>query len=278
MIDKRITEYKIGSDPEFFLVDKDSREIISAIPFVPGDKFDPYQIPSLPEGHMIQTDNVMVEYCLPATNKAEELYRSYRDCVLYTNSIVPANYEVELKQSGRVNESQLLDPRTKVFGCDPDFDVWKGGTQNEMCDTKDTNLRTCGGHVHIGYNDPDMNTSMNIIKALDIFLGIPSVILDPDRDRKKMYGKAGAYRLKSYGVEYRSLSNFWFENEDSVKIIFNGVKLAMDFINEDKIDKLTDKQEMEIQLCINTGDETLAYQLMCQFELRALLNQTISID
>lgn len=277
MINKRIKEYKVGSDPEFFLVDKDSREIISAIPFIPGDKYDPYQIPNLSDGHMIQTDNVMVEYCLPATAKANNLYRSYRDCVLYTNSIVPSHLEVELKQSGRVSESQLLDPRTKVFGCDPDYDVWKDGIQNEVT-SKDTNLRTCGGHVHIGYNDPDMETSIDIIKALDIFLGIPSVILDSDRERKKMYGKAGAYRFKSYGVEYRSLSNFWFENEDIVQLIFNGIQMAINFVNEDKVNKLTDKQVMEIQLCINTGDETLAYQLISQFGLRTLLMNAVSID
>lgn len=272
---KRITEYKIGSDPELFLVDKETREVISAIPYIPGDKYEPYQIPDLSEGHMIQTDNVMVEYCLPATTSAKEMYHSFRNCIGYTNSIVPSNLEAEVRQSATLDESQLLDPKTRVFGCDPDFNVWADGLQNEV-NNKDTNLRTCGGHVHIGYNDPDMETSMEIIKALDIFLGIPSVILDSDRERKKMYGKAGAYRLKFYGAEYRSLSNFWLQHESGVQSVFDGVKLAIDFVNEGKTYKLTDQQQLDIQTCINTGDEVLAYQLVAQFNLRSLL-QTSSV-
>ena len=38
-----------------------------------------------------------------------------------------------------------------------------------------------------------------MVKLLDIFLGIPSVIIDPDKKRRKLYGKAGAFRLTKYG-------------------------------------------------------------------------------
>jgi hypothetical protein len=277
VLNKRITDYKVGSDPELFLVDKDNRQIISAIPYIPGDKYSPHQIPGLPEGNMMQVDNIMVEFCLPATKLSKEFYKSFKDCVNYTNSIVPATLELEVRQSGLVQESQLLDPRTQVFGCDPDFNVWMDGMQNDSIDSK-TNLRTCGGHVHIGYNDPDMETSMNIIKALDIFLGIPSVILDNDRERKKMYGKAGAYRLKAYGVEYRSLSNFWLADEDIVNLVFNGIEMAIQFINENKLEKLTDEQSLKIQTCINTGDETLALELVNTFNLTKLLHTKMYID
>ena len=34
---------------------------------------------------------------------------------------------------------------------------------------------------------------------MDLFLGVPSILIDPDTERRKMYGKAGDYRLKEYG-------------------------------------------------------------------------------
>ncbi len=157
--------------------------------------------------------------------------------------------------------------------CDPDFSVWTG-EQNEA-PASGGNLRTAGGHVHIGYNDPDMETSLNIIKALDIYLGVPSVILDLDKDRKKMYGKAGAYRLKMYGVEYRSLSNFWIKDQESINFVFNGVKAAMEFINSGGVEQLTDEKILKIQTCINTGNEELAYELIPSLNLESLLKKSL---
>lgn len=278
MKENRIKEFLVGSDPELFLREKESGNIVSAIPFIPGDKHNPYQIPDLKEGCMIQTDNIMVEYCIPASNDPKVFYEDIRKCMEYTNLIVPQSLEVVVESSARIQREYLKDKRTQVFGCDPDYNVWSGGEQNESPSNK-TNLRTCGGHVHIGYNDPDMETSMNIIKALDIYLGIPSVILDPDRERKKMYGKAGAYRLKHYGVEYRSLSNFWIKEQESVEFVFNAIKAAIDFLNNNGLERIDDTLALKIQTCINTGEESLAYELLAPLHLEGLLNKSkIYID
>lgn len=32
-----------------------------------------------------------------------------------------------------------------------------------------------------------------------MYLGIPSVVMDPDTKRRTLYGKAGDFRLKAYG-------------------------------------------------------------------------------
>ena len=82
-----------------------------------------------------------------------------------------------------------------------------------------------------------------------------------------MYGKAGAFRFKSYGVEYRSLSNFWIADLESIEAIYKGVEAAIAFINKDGLAKLTDTLAMKIQACINTGDENLAYELIAPFKL-----------
>jgi len=267
----KIDNWKIGSDPEVFLHNKSTKEVVSAIPFIPGDKHDPYQIPTLPEGHMIQTDNIMVEYCLPPTSDYRALIKSFRDCIAYTNNTIPSELEVVVKASANVSEQYLQDEQAKRFGCDPDFNAWTDDLNNPP--NSDTNLRTCGGHIHIGYDNPDYELSKKLIKALDIFLGVPSILLDPDKDRKKMYGKAGAHRLKTYGVEYRGLSNFWLAEEELTQLVFNGVRMAIAMINssESYLDKMSDTLQLKIQTCINTGDEELAQQLVHQLSLSSLL-------
>lgn len=267
----KIDNWIIGSDPEVFLQNRVTKDVVSAIPFVPGDKHNPYQIPELSEGHMIQTDNIMVEYCLPPTSDWKILKESFERCVRYTNKTIPGELEVIVKASARVRTQYLQDEQAKKFGCDPDYNAWTDRL-NEAPDSK-TNLRTCGGHIHIGYDNPDMEISIKLVKALDIFLGVPSILLDPDKERKKMYGKAGAYRLKPYGVEYRGLSNYWLAEDDSLKLIFNGVRMAVAMMNssDSYLDRMSDEMQLKIQTCINTGDEKLAHELIPQLNLASLL-------
>ncbi|MOA35237.1 hypothetical protein D3C78_1566850 [compost metagenome] len=51
-------------------------------------------------------------------------------------------------------------------------------------------------------------------KQLDYYLGLGSLLYDPDVKRRTMYGAAGAFRPKPYGVEYRVLSNAWLKSEE----------------------------------------------------------------
>jgi hypothetical protein len=44
---------------------------------------------------------------------------------------------------------------------------------------------------------------------------------DNDTMRRKMYGRYGAFRPKSYGVEYRALSNAWVRDPDLYDFIYN---------------------------------------------------------
>ena len=268
----RKNSFIIGSDPEMFLQEKATGCIVSAIPYIPGDKHDPYQIPSLSEGHNIQTDNVMVEYCVPATPYPEQLLKSIKDCIEYTNSIIPNHLQVVVKSSAILDMEFLKDRKARQFGCEPDYNAWADATENN-CPRPAPGLRSCGGHVHVGYNSPDDVTSMAIVRAMDIFLGIPSIILDSDKRRKEIYGKAGAFRFKSYGFEYRVLSNFWTQDEHLINLIYEGVDEAISFAREGK--SLTDEQQLDVQLCINTGDEGLAHKLIRELGLEKMLNKVL---
>jgi hypothetical protein len=65
------------------------------------------------------------------------------------------------------------------------------------------------------------------VKQLDWYLGGWSLKHDSDPTRRTLYGRAGACRLKSYGVEYRVLSNFWMTTADRRKAVWNRMQLAV---------------------------------------------------
>jgi len=105
-----------------------------------------------------------------------------------------------------------------TMGCDPDYNAWTG-KENPRPRTR-TGLRTFGGHIHIEGGDTDT------IKACDLTLGMWSVLEDRDTDRRKLYGKAGAHRVKPYGVEYRVLSNFWCDKEELIRSAYRLTQYA----------------------------------------------------
>lgn len=59
-----------------------------------------------------------------------------------------------------------------------------------------------------------------------MYLGIPSVIKDPDKDRRSLYGKAGCFRLTRYGVEYRVLSSAMMKDSETLNFIWNQLNKA----------------------------------------------------
>jgi hypothetical protein len=85
-------------------------------------------------------------------------------------------------------------------------------------------IRSAGGHMHFSSipfsNGPDreyphvfwQQAAPEIVKTMDVLLGLPSVIMADGVDdprRRMFYGRAGEYRLPVHGLEYRVLSNFW---------------------------------------------------------------------
>lgn len=117
-------------------------------------------------------------------------------------------------------------------------------------------------HLHIGYSNPDINTSIKLIKFLDFCCGVPSILYDRDTFRRTLYGKAGSLRLPQYGCEYRSLSSYML-NDEYLPLIYKQTMLAIAMVNEGL--PLPDGDL--VQKCINTSNKVLAKHLIKLYDI-----------
>ena len=197
----KITNVKVGSDPELFIVNSKTNKVVSSIGLIPGEKGKAYRSPDMPAGFGLQIDNVLAEFNIPAVNKKEKFIKSMNYMKDYIRNFVQKvnpDYDIQCVASRDVDEDQLQHPIAKLFGCDVSYNAYTED-ENPKPDGERGTLRSAGCHIHLSYKSPNINTSITLVKYLDMYLGIPSVVLDPDTRRRTLYGKAGDFRLKPYG-------------------------------------------------------------------------------
>lgn len=228
---------KVGADPEVFVRDSQGRPVSAVtpegVPMVLGTKAKPAKV----HKGAFQVDGTALEFNIdPAATKAEfianinAVYGQMRarikrgfgyDVVADPVVVYDKDYFARIPDSA------------KELGCDPDFCAWTGEA-NPRPDGLQTTMRTGSGHIHIGWTEGADPTSaahfadcMAIAKQMDYYLGIYSLLWDSDDDRRILYGKAGAFRPKPYGVEYRTMSNAWLRYPALYGWIFDAVQKGM---------------------------------------------------
>ena len=261
--------FKLGADPEIFLQDA-SLAFISAIDKVGGTKDAPRPLP-IGDGFAVQEDNVAIEYNIPASDSRLAFTNNIGKAMSYLSDFV-SQYGLQFSQASATlfPQAQLADPRALEFGCDPDFNAWRNGKRNPRPKAGDATLRTCGGHVHVGgvNGNPFKSEAevISFIKHMDLFLGIPSVLMDNGQLRKELYGKAGAFRFKPYGCEYRSLSNFWVFDAKLTDWVWDTTAMAMDAWQRNAFD--IDEDRKLILESINNNNRLMAERLVDKYSLR----------
>lgn len=198
---------QIGADPELFF--KKGNKFISAIGKIGGTKEKPRRLLGK---FALQEDNVAVEYNIPACTSTDKFVWANQVMLEEIQEIAEKNNcEIAQVSSAVFDDDELNTPAARMFGCDPDFNAWEL-TPNPRPEAKNPNLRSAGGHIHIGISIPAKEKLM-LVRALDLMVGSVLCHLDPTSERRELYGKAGACRLKPYGVEYRTPSNVWLFDE-----------------------------------------------------------------
>ena len=241
-------DFLLGADPEVFV--KIGDKFLSAFGLVKGDKLNPHKV----KHGAVQVDGMALEFNIdPATNK-EEFVNNIQAVMATLQGMVP-EYELAAVPTAHFGAEYIATqpPEATELGCEPDFNAYTSAVNPKP--NADLPFRTGAGHVHVGWTenaDDPLHLEMceTLIKELDAVLGLPSLFLDGDTQRREMYGKAGAYRPKTYGVEYRVLSNFWLQSEELIEFIYQGVSRAITNLSEGTT--LYDKYDVEA--IINSGD------------------------
>ena len=226
-------EFLIGADPELFVKDKRSKEFISGWGLIKGDKQNPYPV----DDGAVQVDGMALEFNINPARTKTEFVRNIVSVKRQLSGMIGPDLSLVPTPTVHFSDKVWLNTpdEAAILGCDPDFNAWDGGRENNRPDGE-VKFRTGAGHIHIGWtegvnidNPVHLDVCIALVQQLDATLGVWSVLKDEDTERRSLYGRAGAFRPKPYGVEYRVLSNFWTKNKTLMSEVYgitmNSIKL-----------------------------------------------------
>lgn len=243
----------IGCDPELFVTNAEGRPR-SAHGLVPGTKESPYKV----EKGAIQVDGMALEFNIEPAASEDEFVGNISTVMRELREQCPSEFKFHIKPSVRFHHAILkkAPEEAKELGCMPDLDAYT--LKENPRPNGNTTLRTASGHIHIGFTkDADVTDEAHLLKCatlvkhLDLFLGLRSLEWDKDKTRRKLYGNPGAMRLKTYGPEYRVLSNMWLDREELVRFVY---RQTLACINDLKTNgALTDKEYARVAHDLRSG-------------------------
>jgi len=239
--------FGLGSDPELMLSDNTGKALTA-------DKFLP-EVGSFKDGKNkpeVYADGFVAELSpLPSNCRAIHMNGVAGCLVTLDKALEKEEVSFTAKSCFEVDKEELAKAteRARMFGCDPSItgqdDIKCSVTVDpRTVDGAKHMKRYAGGHLHIGKHAGDYGTAGDISnlkkyckemsKLSDLFVGIPSVMLDREKsskERRKMYGRAGEYRLPPHGFEYRVPSNFWLRHSALGSFMLGNLRFVGHLVN-----------------------------------------------
>lgn len=223
----------IGADPEFFV--RQGKGFISGHTFKCGTKIEPMKT----KHGFVQVDGVALEANVPPSKTKAEFIHNVLGVIGDLNEIVRAKgCEIVAQPTVQFSNKYIktLPKHVKELGCNPDYNAYSGGL-NEAPDGR-VSFRTGAGHIHIGWTqgqDTDdyehFQKCVDLTRQLDYFVGLRTLKFDQDNQRRELYGKAGAFRPKPYGMEYRVPSSKWCTSEALMGEVYDATVEAFEYAN-----------------------------------------------
>ena len=222
--------FMVGADPEIFIKGADG--FVSAHDKIPGNKRTPYPVSK----GGVQVDGMATEFNIDPASSYEEFQLNLDTVQGILKDMLGPDYDFIQASTVKFDEDFAKDVPVSAMrlGCEADFNGWTG-YENES-PNEAALMRTAGGHVHVGLDDLTTDDLYDfdhylecgrLARILDETLGVYSILWDDDDERRTLYGKAGSFRPKIYGMEYRTLSNMWIFNPTIVKFVYTSVEEAL---------------------------------------------------
>ena len=222
----------IGADPELFIKHKTTGEYRGAHEFIPGSKNYPAPV----KRGAVQVDGFAAEFNIDPARTVREFVRNTKTVLKQLKEMVPEDFDLDVSPVAMFEEDYFdsTPEMVKELGCDPDFDAYSVQINPPPKEPR-KGMRTGAGHIHLGFTEMEdiydniyLKKCASLIKIMDVMVGVPSVLYDDSEERRSMYGKAGTFRPKPYGAEYRTLSNVWVSNEELMEKVFKQSKAAVE--------------------------------------------------
>lgn len=259
-----IEGFTFGADPELFVVDSTKGNIVSCHDLLPGTKANPHAV----QHGAVQVDGTAAEFNIDPASSFEEFDRNIVAVTEQLQKMLPDTHYLIAVAAHQYHKEyfETLPYSAIELGCMPDYDAWTGKRNPKPRASGRPTLRTAAGHVHIGWSrddgkphntqDPGFLAECNLlIQLMDWHVGAWACTVDQDVTRRALYGKAGACRYKPYGVEYRTLSNFWVMDADHRRQMWNRMQNAVEeFVMLRETSLQADIPAAELIRFINTGE------------------------
>lgn len=253
----------LGCDPEIFIKRKGvvigSEKVIK----------DGQIYTSVGSSNKVIVDGVQAELNPSANPCRQSLNYNIQACLRALRDSLGKDDEIDFSQIEKVTREELLtlSQKAQTFGCKPSFNIDETVPKIMELDPMEYLYRSTGGHIHLGASGSPsllkiLQTPEQIVPVLDVIVGNTFVLLDRHEgniERRKHYGRAGEYRLPTYGIEYRTLSNFWLRSDILASLAFGLARqaVAMVYNGLDKeLMALVDYED--IVTAINKNDYDLA--------------------
>jgi hypothetical protein len=104
-------------------------------------------------------------------------------------------------------------------------------------------------------------------------MGLPSILLDTDTERRQLYGNPGDFRFTSYGFEYRTLGGALLRSPKIIAFLYQQLLNAVEDYKYKASAAKINLWSTEIQLAIRNSDVELTKELLQEFNINVNIQQ-----
>lgn len=252
-----------GADIEFLLYDSKKKKVVPVFGRLGGTKDKAIVID---DNFSCLEDNACVELNYAPKESAYE----FIELITQSQDLIQKLTRLKVYQNPEARIAGIDKfEKANEFGCVPDYWAYAANPEDErpMPDGEILGKWRCaGGHIHLSYDKKDDIPRWVVARFMDKHITIPLIVYTLDSynsvakatkllgaNRRKWYGLPGLYRPKEYGIEYRTLSNFYaldkniaYALADLLERFTNKITKNFDHLNDEYLNTNWDAIEQAI--------------------------------